>query len=351
MRQCKQCGVGFMRIGKGYPVRFCSHDCRKAFNKTRWKPLPKPPRQCVECGTVFTPILPNKQKCCSKPCADRLAHRRASERRTSTCEGCGKTFNPKMSNRLRFCSRECAHGWQSEGHAKERAIRRGKLRLRRLFANLRQCVICNAAFVAPTLVIATCSEPCRLEHRHRQSLQASGYDYLSKPCKACGKEVETTGNVRTFRPSLCRSCAAKAKRITKRRAKRRRAMRATFATAKHRSVDVIRGLNQLIDAAGNQCPCCGLLMSKQADVSSDRALELDHAIPLSRGGSDLFPNLRPMCRKCNGLKRDFTAPSVVIRGWAAKEASPHQTAPAFHLGCDANRNAFVDQCAFCTTLR
>ena len=195
-------------------------------------------------------------------------------------------------------------------------IKRDKRRLQKLFARLRQCTVCRVAYSGPS---PTCkSETCKREHARRKAVIASGYDPFSKPCKVCGLEVETTGKVRSFRPQMCRTCAAKAARLSKRRAKRRRESKQAFATSKHAPVAVLTGLRTMIDRAGNRCPCCGLLMSKAAHVSSDRALELDHAMPLSKGGDDLFHNLRPMCRRCNGMKRDFVAPLIVIGEWLSQ---------------------------------
>jgi hypothetical protein len=56
-------------------------------------------------------------------------------------------------------------------------------------------------------------------------------------------------------------------------------------------------------------------MTKAIDPNNDRALELDHAMPLSKGGDDIFPNLRPMCRKCNRLKSDCVAVDIAVGEW------------------------------------
>lgn len=45
---------------------------------------------------------------------------------------------------------------------------------------------------------------------------------------------------------------------------------------------------------GNKCLSCG----------SKKFLQLDHIIPISRGGQNQLMNLQTLCRSCNSLKRD-----------------------------------------------
>ena len=266
---------------------------------------------CAGCGDGFTPHKNafRKQRFCSKPCADKASNKAATSRRTATCQVCGKTYNPKAANRLTCCSREC--GWEYHRRNRfaamnqEAAERRERERLRLLFDRLKQCVVCKAAFVAKVSSQVQCgSEECKRLH-------LSGID-IDKRCKACGEPVAI---VRKNRSALCAKCRTAALTLQKRRAKRKYNARHKYATSRHQSVKVMAGINFLVRIAGTQCPCCGLLMSKAIDPNNDRALELDHALPLSRGGDDLFPNLRPICRKCNGLKGAFTAPDIVIGEW------------------------------------
>jgi 5-methylcytosine-specific restriction endonuclease McrA len=52
-------------------------------------------------------------------------------------------------------------------------------------------------------------------------------------------------------------------------------------------------LSARIDFYGNRCYLCGT----QAD-------EIDHVIPVARGGSNWPANLRPICKSCNSSKKD-----------------------------------------------
>ena len=49
----------------------------------------------------------------------------------------------------------------------------------------------------------------------------------------------------------------------------------------------------LCDSYGNRCLACG---------DTEAALEADHVVPLTRGGSDDIDNIQPMCGSCNRKK-------------------------------------------------
>lgn len=48
------------------------------------------------------------------------------------------------------------------------------------------------------------------------------------------------------------------------------------------------------------CHWCGTELSfKPADVHQPHAFQIDHVVPLYRGGADTLDNLVPSCRACN----------------------------------------------------
>jgi hypothetical protein len=53
----------------------------------------------------------------------------------------------------------------------------------------------------------------------------------------------------------------------------------------------------VLERDGNACTYCG----------TDKQLEGDHVVPLSRGGSNVFANLATACRRCNLSKGSKTA--------------------------------------------
>lgn len=68
----------------------------------------------------------------------------------------------------------------------------------------------------------------------------------------------------------------------------------------------VEEFDALCSAYGYACLCCGV---------TDRILEADHVVPLTRGGSDEISNIQPLCGECN--RRKFTAtidyrPKIVV---------------------------------------
>ncbi len=95
----------------------------------------------------------------------------------------------------------------------------------------------------------------------------------------------------------------KVKRFKANNRRRRRA--AKNASKGHFTVEEF---DALCSVYGHACLSCG---------ATDRALEADHVVSLTRGGSDEISNIQPLCGECN--RRKFTAiidyrPKVVVKG-------------------------------------
>lgn len=61
------------------------------------------------------------------------------------------------------------------------------------------------------------------------------------------------------------------------------------------------------EANGTPCALCGTPIDYHAHHHNPAAYQLDHIIPLSRGGAKYEPhNLQPVNRYCNRLKSDKT---------------------------------------------
>lgn len=305
-RKCSQCG-GLIEPGRDVRSRYCI-PCRDS-DSTRASHARR--RQAGTCGDCGKPIMWNAKRCNECESRRRRGQPKADAYGDKCRERivCGSAFIPKGNSSGRFCSRACGGEWQRrESEAACQARERAE-RIRRLFANLRQCAVCSSAFVAAQSHQRVCQSS---ECRRMMRWVAAGVA-IDKRCRLCGGPA---AKVRSYRSMYCEACRAEVQRAVRRKAKHRREGR-LVVTSKHslKRTDTILGIQELITKAGQCCPCCGLLMTRAIDQSSDRALELDHAIPISRGGADEWPNLRCLCRKCNGLKSDFIAPHVVIAEW------------------------------------
>lgn len=275
----------------------------------------KPTRNCHQCGAAFVSKQPKKHRFCCKPCADKWSAANAIQKRHAICQHCGEGYHPKASNRLSFCSRQCARTARSSKQIAERKAGAEANRLRLLFERLRQCCVCSAAFVARSGRQKSCSEGCRRIQSVVNGLVASGYSPASKPCLICGTDVGpyVPG---TRRSHYCQQCQAEGRKAAKRRARlKREGKLSVLSKDRLQTKRTIKQVCELIAQFNGTCPSCGLTMSRHAPTNTDRRLELDHALPLSKGGMDEWPNIRPLCRKCNGFKSDFVAPDIIISTW------------------------------------
>jgi len=68
-------------------------------------------------------------------------------------------------------------------------------------------------------------------------------------------------------------------------------------------------LNDIYDKTGGYCWHCGKKLAwKNYGKPGERgAWEVDHSVPISRGGTDYLRNLVPTCIECNRNKGDLTS--------------------------------------------
>jgi 5-methylcytosine-specific restriction endonuclease McrA len=84
-------------------------------------------------------------------------------------------------------------------------------------------------------------------------------------------------------------------------------------------------LNYIFDKTGGECHYCGkqLAWSNYGLVGKRGAWEVDHSIPVSRGGTDHQNNLWPACVSCNTEKGTLTGSEYqrMVEGGRRQSAS------------------------------
>lgn len=73
----------------------------------------------------------------------------------------------------------------------------------------------------------------------------------------------------------------------------------------------IRNRKLLLERAPDCCPVCGDEFYFDYSLM-DKSPEVDHIVPLSRGGTDDYDNLRVICRECNQAAGNKRTPRRVI---------------------------------------
>ncbi|MGD7007613.1 HNH endonuclease [Metabacillus sp. 84] len=63
-------------------------------------------------------------------------------------------------------------------------------------------------------------------------------------------------------------------------------------------------ITKLISRDGNRCYLCNDEVDLQCDKNSKKAPTIEHVIPVSKGGTHTWNNVKLACRDCNVLKSD-----------------------------------------------
>ncbi len=153
---CQYCGSEFE--AKSKKQKYCSAECGHAARKTGRTVYEK---TCLYCGTSFQTINP-KQKYCTSACAAR--HAGDQRKGTYFCEYCGKPRWSDHPNRNRFCSRECAN---KAKHLE--TLKRQEQKQRQREADMtRLCDNCGKSFVAKHKGQRFCNRSCQYEDALRK---------------------------------------------------------------------------------------------------------------------------------------------------------------------------------------
>lgn len=250
-------------------------------------------RDCKFCGETFTAHKRNKIFC-APVCGGRYkSSHRIRDRKgeywhsapTFQCQGCGSDFKPKRTDRTKFCSRECAFETRAKAK-KPAAIPRSKV-------YFPECITCGVRFTAYRRDSIYCSALCR------PVPQYAPREKVTRSCLGCGRVV-----IGTAAKLKCLSCVRKESRASYRakhgRVKKHRERAKRFGVS-------YEPINPMVvfDRDGWRCQVCGIRTPKRLRGSFDAAApELDHRIPMSRGGSHTWDNVQTCCRSCNSRKGD-----------------------------------------------
>jgi len=239
--RCRVCGV---EVGK--LKSYCSQDCRFEREFAR--------RRMVRGQQGWVPDSPPQQ---------------------ITCKFCGREVK-KKGVRQRYCSRQCAFqdlDWKKSCGPKPKEVQR--------------CARCNTEPV--TRRSAKYCEACRAA-AYREQMErynaARRVVTIERTCIVC--QVVFLGRPRQ------RVCSAVCTRKLHHSARR----------ARERGVEVERFSHIQIFARDKwRCHICGVKTPRELrGVDAPNSPELDHVVPLSRGGKHSWTNVKCACRACNQAK-------------------------------------------------
>ena len=279
--KCEHCGGAVYAEAKkdGAPRkrRYCSHYC----HQTAWK-IRKGFRVTGRTRAQITQEI--------------------AENHTYTCQGCGKEYlNKRRRNGEgeKYCSRECAYSNQKQWNVfkdKYHRTTHGRDKHWGKYSELPEyCIVkySNCKECGDVYVKRGSSPYC---HKHR------GYTPIERQanCKICGNSFIATG----VGSGLSAYCSSECRYIGNQQQTR---------AAKKKRDALIRGARKgetvyrtkVFDRDGWTCQVCGCDTPKELKGTlEDNAPELDHIVPVSKGGHHSYANTQCLCRICNILKTD-----------------------------------------------
>lgn len=163
-----------------------------------------------------------------------------------------------------------------------------------------ECLTCGTVYTS-RMSRKYCSKGCGNKANAEIMALLKLPNVFAKCCVGCGNRysVSTTsvgGMPTRYCSDVCRNAAASE---TKRVHKASRKARLKHATVER--VDPFR----VFDRDEWRCVLCGIPTPKaKRGTHDDDAPELDHVVPLSKGGQHSYKNTQCACRKCNAEKSD-----------------------------------------------
>lgn len=264
-------------------------------------------KACEHCGEPFSGGAHNR-RFCSDQCP-RKAHRKVYDRSatlpTCTCQNCGTEYRPKRPERTTFCSRECsiARTVRDAQNKTDADAMRVRVRVKR-----KSCAYCDFRFSTAS-GRAFCSDACATASQSRRKVLAQ----LSDGSIYRGPRVCPECSV-TFVPPYGRAHARYCSNYCSQRNTRRTARARRRARMRGAANDNINPFD-VFARDGWKCRLCGVRTPRSLrGTHDDRAPELDHIIPLAKGGGHTLENVQCSCRKCNGEKGDIPLGQMLLFG-------------------------------------
>lgn len=245
-------------------------------------------KKCKQCGIDFIPnkFTPNHQECCSAKCQRILSEKEQRD-----------TLSDRIVKRnIYICSKgsikyaDMTPEMIAEKRAAMLAWRERKI-APKAEKQPKYCKICGTEISKGIY----CSGECRKAKARQDNYNMNKARKVLKerPCKECGGMFtpEYGNKKRDFCSDVCLKRNQRRQRKQKERARMRGA-----------KVEEVKAM-EVFDRDGWRCQLCkAKLKRKDRGTFKDMAPELDHIVPLSKGGEHSYRNTQCVCRKCNSEK-------------------------------------------------
>ena len=286
-KPCVICGELFLPYQKRSVV--CSQDCRLVHvannSRAKWQVKDYPEVNCQKCNTVFKPRQKDGKYCSTACNGKRPRHILIN---CLCCKKEVKRTRRGSNDSRQYCSKQCACIHRV-------AITKEIHLLRRIAENNKPKPVVNTYVLNEIRAIKRIARAARVSKscKHCGEIVYSKYLLLHPNCR---KEYEKTVRL-AYRQKYKHTEVYKTNKKAWRN--KRKALERGARVAEAISPDFI------LERDKYRCYICGIKTPKRLrGTYEDNAPEVDHIIPLSKGGLHVESNLRCACRKCNGLKSD-----------------------------------------------
>lgn len=310
------CGCGnpitkFFKSGK--PGKFCQ-SCRDRQAGKHRSITNEHAASCAHCKTHFESI--RKKLYCSLQRSRKAQDKKRSPvsraeydamRRSAAnyfkCEHCGKDSYRKMSGTNkgpnRFCTMQCKKDAAAAIRPAPYSPCYGL-----------HCKECSKPFVSKTNKLR-CSRACELALFRRMALSYARTKHKEAArvvaCEQC--ECQFSPLYGYGNSTLCTPCAEQRTKVARKIAKMQR--KALMRGVEAERVDPMR----VFARDKWRCKLCGIATPKhKRGTYDDDAPELDHIVPISKGGPHTYLNTQCACRKCNNIKSDRPMGQMLLIG-------------------------------------
>lgn len=231
--------------------------------------------ECINCGITKEMKSP-KAKFCSRKC--RNQYNKSNYGHDQTCKHCSKGFI--NYSKRDFCSTQCYSDFRIENSKKSQYIPRPKM--------TKICINCNQHYETHTEKSKYCGYRCKYEYTVKQKTNHN------VKCSECSCWFTTTDQRKLFCSSGCKDKFHDRKKETLRRKRIKQNGKINWDISIERLMKRDKGI----------CYLCGNKVNVLLDPNDDEYPSIEHVIPIVKGGTHTWGNVKLAHRKCNYIKSD-----------------------------------------------
>ena len=196
---------------------------------------------------------------------------------TKLCIGCGEEFKPSRygSRNQKYCSDHCRY--------------LGNKGIRYIVKRLKKCRYCNTTYITKDENKEFCSGTCRKKEKRFNEMVERG----PKSCLYCGNSFYSP-----TKHYCSDECKCKAARVKDELRKSERLKRARSNGRFDADIDIYK----LIERDGEYCYLCGDGVHFNNHYNDPKYPTIEHVMPIARGGTHSWDNVKVACRECNTRK-------------------------------------------------